>query len=118
MALILSFTHVSFAQDESHGFKQAIEKQIQIPAVADFKFISEVSEIQSLNEIKPLCMVNAYAETVKHKGIKPKCTADADYGSHVSFLSYFYKENLLPKQLFANDRPLTHSSGGLPFIRC
>ena len=121
LLLSVSFSHVSFAQDDGSKplFKSvSIENQAATPlyvAVQQFtNFESQPSQTSLI--------VNQYAEAllpVKHQ----ECIADADYGSCMDnklFSTYNELRSSILKQnrfTFLAIKPKTHSSGGMPFMR-
>lgn len=122
LLLSVSFSHVSFAQDDGDIkplFKSVtIENQVAAPVTAP-------AEAFTTFEAQPnqtTLIGNQYAEAllpVKHQ----ECIADADYGNY-SKNKLFCTYNELSSSIlklhrftFLAIKPITHSSGGMPFIR-
>jgi hypothetical protein len=121
LLLSVAFSHVTFAQDD--GFKPlcksvTIEKQtiapVKVPAEAFTIFESQTNQTSLIG--------NQYAEVVQPV-FNQECIADADYGScreNKSFCTYNELSSSILKLhrfTFLAIKPITHSSGGMPFIR-
>jgi len=122
LLLSVSFSHVSFAQDDGDIkplFKSvAIENQVAAPVTAPAEAFTTFEAQSNQTSL----IGNQYAEAlipVKHQ----ECIADADYGNY-SKNKLFCTYNELSSSIlklhrftFLAIKPITHSSGGMPFIR-
>ncbi|MFN8296786.1 MAG: hypothetical protein U0T69_11360 [Chitinophagales bacterium] len=103
-SLLTASTGVSYGQDQPPGKVQQITIEKQLPSAV---IVPTITHYETLT-IKPEREVIAFA--------------DADYGNYC-IKQIYYTLNLYPilnqsKNNLVAIKPLTHSSGGLPFRRC
>lgn len=111
---------VGYAQDEQ-SCKSSVVVTENHPLSADF--IITALKTQEQNQIKPKSEVIAFAEAITGIGVKPNGIATADYGDCVeeSFIIMNYRLTEIiqePVNKYLAIKPITHSSGGMPFRWC
>lgn len=124
LLLSVSFSHVSFAQDDGdiNPLFKSVSIENQIAAPVTVTALAEAFTTFESQSNQTSLIGNQYAEAllpVKHQ----ECIADADYGNY-SKNKLFCTYNELSSSIlklhrftFLAIKPITHSSGGMPFIR-
>lgn len=119
LLLSVAFSHVSFAQD--YGDLKplfnsvTIENQIPAPVTVAAEEITTFEAQPNQTSLSEIQYVEAM-QAVKSQ----ECIADADYGNCVTCTNEIYARNIQlniksPILYLYAIKPITHSSGGMPF---